>query len=233
MICGWAPGCGKVGQNTGVFLVRIHGHLKASAPTFAIPAAGFKDVQSAGRYSRQQASDSCLCIPGLRPTPAKDWLPPAFTDRPAIKVLWIRLIQRSLNGTPFGYSRRLLSYRALRPVNGNRIVSLSTPALPATVGWCVDSFPGLPARDVYCSGDRIRGDLASGSGEPRAIGLNHLHLSPHPAQAPPTPSRWLFLSQRLSRGSRRGEGIPARYPWRVHPRPGALVVNTILTTAPL
>ena len=129
MICGWAPGCGKVGQNTGVFLVRIHGHLKASAPTFAIPAAGFKDVQSAGRYSRQQASDSCLCIPGLRPTPAKDWLPPAFTDRPAIKVLWIRLIQRSLNGTPFGYLRRLLSYRALRPVNGNRIVSLSTPRL--------------------------------------------------------------------------------------------------------
>ena len=132
----------------------------------------------------------------------------------------LALYERSLYGTPFGYSRRLLSYRALRPINGNRIVSLSTPALPATVGWCVDSFPGLPARDVYCSGDRIRGDLTSGGGEPRAIGLNHLHLSLHPARVPPTPSRRLFLSRRLPRGLRRGEGIPARYPWRIHPRPG-------------
>lgn len=141
-----------------------------------------------------------------------------------IKVLWIRLIQRSLNGTPFGYSRRLLSYRALRPVNGNRIISPSTPALPATVGWYVDSFPGLRPGTSIAPATESAAASAFDGGEPPAIGFGCLHLSPHPAQAPPTPSRRLFLSRRLPRGSRRGEGVPARYPWRVHPRPEALVL---------
>jgi len=168
----------------------------------------------------RQATPVCVSR-ACAPCPRRiDYLQLSPIDRHNNALSGLALYERSLYGTPFGYSRRLLSYRALRPVNGNRIVSLSTPALPATVGWCVDSFPGLPARDVYCSGDRIRGDLAPGGSEPRAIGLNHLHLSPHPARAPPTPSRRLFLSQRLPCGSRRGEGTPARYPWRVHPRPG-------------